>query len=109
MELTKNNNNMKYFMKIKTLLTLLITFLIAVPAFSIASESDEVREVVIRGTDNMKFDVTLIEASPGETLRITLITVSNMPPQAMAHNVAIVDLDVNVDEFVMASMIEPDN
>lgn len=87
-------------------LTIFLSFFIAAGAF--AQDSD-VREILIKGTDNMKFDVTLIEASPGETLRITLETKSNMPAQAMAHNVAIVDLDTNVEDFVLASMAEPDN
>lgn len=85
--------------------TILLSLFIAAGAF--AQESD-VREIVIKGTDNMKFDVTLIEAEPGETIRITLETKSNMPAQAMAHNVAIVDLDTNVDDFVLASMAAPD-
>lgn len=88
-----------------SILTILLSLFIAAGAF--AQESD-VREIVIKGTDNMKFDVTLIEAEPGETIRITLETKSNMPAQAMAHNVAIVDLDTNVDDFVLASMAAPD-
>lgn len=86
-------------------LTILLSLFIAAGAFAQASD---VREIVIKGTDNMKFDVTLIEAEPGETIRITLETKSNMPAQAMAHNVAIVDLDTNVDDFVLASMAAPD-
>lgn len=93
--------------KLKTsFLTILLSLIIAAGAF--AQDSD-VREIVIKGTDNMKFDVTLIEARPGETLRITLETKSNMPAQAMAHNLAILDLDTNVDDFVFASMAEPDH
>ncbi|MEX0648835.1 MAG: plastocyanin/azurin family copper-binding protein [Balneolaceae bacterium] len=87
----------------KTLLTSLAVLFIVVSAFA-TGQNDDVREFTIKGTDNMKFDVSLIEASPGETIRITLETVSNMPPQAMAHNIAVVDLDVDVDAFVMASM-----
>lgn len=92
-----------------TILLTLTALLIASSALASGGESDEVREIYVKGTDNMKFDVTLIEASPGETLRITLETVSNLPKQAMGHNIAIVDLDTDLDAFVMASMVARDN
>lgn len=90
---------------LKTLLILTLALIMSAPLFG---NSDSVREITIKGTDNMKFDVTLIDARPGETIRLTLETKSNMPAQAMAHNVAIVGLGVDVDEFVLASMASPD-
>lgn len=90
---------------IKTLLTLVVALLISSPVFS---QNDDIRTINVKGTDNMKFDVTEIEASPGETIRIVLETKSNMPPKAMAHNIAIVDKDTDVDQFVLASMSAPD-
>lgn len=90
---------------LKSLLILTLTLVISAPLFG---NSDTVREITIKGTDNMKFDVTMIDAKPGETIRLTLETKSNMPANAMAHNVAIVDLGVNVEEFVLASMSSPD-
>lgn len=93
---------------LKLLFTTLILFAIAIPSFAVQSDSD-VRTIVIKGTDDMKFDVTLIEAKPGETIRLTLETISNMPAQVMAHNVAIVDLEVDVQEFVIESMSATDN
>jgi azurin len=73
------------------------------------TSTDEVRELTIKGTDNLKFSVELIEASPGETIRMTLEVVSNMPKTAMGHNIAIVDKDADVMEFVMQSMSAKDN
>ena len=93
---------------LKLLFTALILFGIAMPSYAVQSD-DDIRTIIIRGTDDMKFDVTLIEAEPGERIRITLETVSNMPAQVMAHNVAVVDLDVDIQEFVMASMTATDN
>lgn len=93
---------------IKTTLTLLFALALSMQIFA-SENNDTVREIVVKGTDSMKFDVTLIEAKPGETIRLTLETKSNMPKAAMAHNIAIVDLSVNVEEFVLASMAEPDN
>ncbi len=93
---------------IKTVITLFTALIIAIPAFA-SQESDEIRTIHIKGLDNMKFDVELIEAAPGETIRIVFETVSNMPPQAMAHNIAVVDLGTDVDAFAMASMSARDN
>lgn len=92
----------------KTLLTLVMAIFIVFPAFA-NNGNDDIRTITVKGTDNMKFDVTLIEAEPGETIRITLETVSDMPKQAMAHNIAIVDLGVDLDEFAMASIQARDN
>lgn len=93
---------------IKTSLTLILALAFSIQAFA-TGNNENVREIVVKGTDNMQFDVTMIEAKPGETIRLTLEVKSNMPKAAMAHNLAIVDLGVNVEEFVLASMAEPDN
>lgn len=90
-----------------TLLTLLST-VFSLQLFA-GTGNDTVREITVVGTDNMKFDVTLIEAKPGETLRITLVVESNLPKTAMGHNIAVVDQDVDTEEFVMASMTETEN
>jgi azurin len=71
--------------------------------------NDDVRELTIKGTDNLKFSMELVEASPGEKIRMTLEVVSNMPKTAMGHNIAIVDKDADVQEFVMQSMSAKDN
>lgn len=90
-------------------LTLILTGLMAVQIFAASGETDTVREITVKGTDNMKFDVTLIEAKPGETLKITLVVESGLPKTAMGHNIAIVDLGVNMDDFVFASMTAKEN
>ncbi|MDZ7721099.1 MAG: plastocyanin/azurin family copper-binding protein [Balneolaceae bacterium] len=90
---------------IKTTLTLFLAVLFMNSGFA---QSDDIRTITVIGQDNMQFSETLIEAEPGETIRIVLDVKSNMPPQAMSHNLAIVDLDTNVEEFVLASMAAPD-
>lgn len=94
---------------IKLTLSILLTGLMAAQMFAATGETENVREITVRGTDNMKFDVTLIEAEPGETLRITLVVESNLPKTAMGHNIAFVDQGVNMEEFVFASMTENEN
>lgn len=89
---------------------------------------DGVRTINIIGTDDMKFVVEEaaeglvtggqagqyillegIEASPGEEIRIRLTTVSNLPPTAMSHNLALVELGTDVDAFARASITARDN
>lgn len=89
---------------------------------------DGVRTIEIVGNDDMKFVVSepaeglvtgartgqyylleAIEASPGEELRIVLTTISNLPPTAMSHNLAIVELGTDVDAFARASITARDN
>lgn len=96
----------------KTLLkTVLITLITACMSFQVMANTgnDDVRELTIKGTDNLKFSMELVEASPGEKIRMTLEVVSNMPKTAMGHNIAIVDKDADVQEFVMQSMSAKDN
>lgn len=94
---------------IKTITTALTALIIALPLFAASPASDDIRTINVKGMDNMKFDISLIEAAPGETVRIVLETVSQMPPQAMAHNIAILDLGTDVDAFATASMTARDN
>ncbi len=89
---------------------------------------DGIRTIEVYGTDDMKFVVReaeeglvtggaagqyilleAIEASPGEELRIRLTTNSTLPPTAMAHNLAIVDLGTDVDDFARKSIQAADN
>ncbi len=89
---------------------------------------DGVRTIEIIGTDDMKFVVREaadglvtggqagqyillegIEAAPGEEIRIRLTTISNLPPTAMSHNLALVELGTDVDAFARASITARDN
>ncbi len=86
-----------------------ITLILAVLFTGVISSAMAQRTIEIIGTDNMKFDVTTIEATPGEEITIKLTTKSQMPKQAMAHNVAILDKDTDVDAFANASARARDN
>lgn len=89
---------------------------------------DAVRTINIIGTDDMKFVVesegeglvtgetageyTLLEAievAPGEEIRITLTTVSNLPPTAMSHNWSLLEMGTDVEAFARASITARDN
>ena len=49
----------------------------------------KVRTVNLTGSDAMKYNLTTIEAHPGESLRIVLKNVGSTPKIAMAHNVVV--------------------
>lgn len=89
---------------------------------------DGVRTIEIIGTDDMRFVVSeaaeglvtggsagqnvileAIEAEPGEELRIRLTTVSNLPASAMSHNLAIIDLGTDLEDFARQSVAARDN
>lgn len=90
--------------------------------------NDGVRHIEIIGTDDMKFSVRSeanglvtggatgqnfilesIVAEPGEEIRITLTTISNLPPAAMSHNFALLEQDADADAFARASLVASDN
>lgn len=93
-----------------------------------ATVDDDIRTIEIIGTDDMKFTVReaadglvtggasgeyvildAIEAEPGEEIRITLTTISNLPASAMSHNLALLEQGTDLDEFVSASITARDN
>ena len=86
-----------------------ITLILALVLTGFATSAMAQQTIEIVGMDNMKFDVTTIQASPGEEITIKLTTKSQIPKQAMAHNVVVIDKDANVDEVANASARARDN
>jgi azurin len=72
-----------------------------------AAPSSEFPEltVIIAGNDQMKFDVTAIEARPGQKLTVTLKNVGTMPKLSMGHNFVLLPLDLDPNKFIEASGI----
>jgi len=62
------------------------------------------RTIQMTGGDDMKFNLTSIDAKPGETIRIVLKSIGTIPKIAMGHNVVVLKLGTDVTEFVKASM-----
>jgi azurin len=67
------------------------------------------RVIRLVGTDDMKFDTTVLQARRGERLRVVLTTVSSMPKVAMAHNFVLLAPTVDVEAFITASAVARDN
>jgi azurin len=63
------------------------------------------RTVDLSATDKMKYSVTRITATRGETLRIVLSVAGKMPKQVMAHNVVVLGKGVNAAKVNAAAAL----
>ena len=73
-----------------------------------AAAAKGARTVTITGSDQMKYNVTTIQAKPGETLHIVLKNAGAMPKIAMAHNVVILKPGTDGAAFTSAGMTNRD-
>lgn len=60
------------------------------------------KKVEIVGNDQMKFDVTTIDAKPGQKVTVTLKNVGTMPKVSMGHNFVLLTADTDINKFVEA-------
>jgi len=74
------------------------------PASAPAAAAKGARTVELTASDDMKYNLTTIEAKPGETLHVVLKSTGTMPKIAMSHNFVLLALSADVAEFVKASM-----
>lgn len=75
------------------------------PAAAQATTAKGVRTIELTGGDDMKFNLTKIEAKPGETLRVVLKSTGTIPKVAMGHNFVLLKLGADVAEFNKAAMM----
>src|SRR6187549_2316303 len=61
------------------------------------------KKVEITGNDMMKFDVTAIEAKPGQKVTVTLKNAGTMPKVSIGHNFVLLAPDQDPAKFVEAS------
>ena len=61
------------------------------------------KKVEITGNDQMKFDVTAIEAKAGQKVTVTLKNAGTMPKVSMGHNFVLLTQDQDPAKFVEAS------
>jgi azurin len=58
----------------------------ATPATTPPADPAGVKVIRLTGDDTMRFNITTIEAAPGEAIRVELRNIGRMPKQSMAHN-----------------------
>jgi len=61
--------------------------------------------VEITANDQMKYNVTEIEAKAGQPIRLTLRNTGSMPKIAMGHNFVLVDNQIDLAKFVAESQL----
>ncbi len=65
-----------------------------------AGYGQQVKQVNIQGLDKMRYSVEQITASPGQKIKVTLKTISNLPKAQMAHNFVLLKKDADPSAFV---------
>ena len=83
-----------------TVICFLLASVFASPALRAADE----KTVQIQANDQMKYDVTSIDAAPGQKVTVTLTDVGTLPKAAMAHNFVLLKAGADVSAFVAAAM-----
>lgn len=82
----------------------------AAPAAAPAADPAGVKVIRLTGDDTMRFNITTIEAAPGEAIRVELKNIGRMPKQSMGHNFILLQpmTDTEVNAFgIAASMAAP--
>ena len=63
------------------------------------------RTIELTGNDMMKYDITEIEATAGETIILSLKNIGKIPKAGMAHNFVLLKNGVDAQAFSMAAMM----
>lgn len=89
---------------IGTVFTLMLIIGITLPM-----EAQNSKTIEMKGTDNLKFSVEEIKVKPGQEITIKLTTVSDLPKQAMAHNVVVLKAEADASAVANASARASEN
>ncbi len=90
-------------MKIHFLLVTFVASFIAAPLSTLHAAATP-RTIEITANDQMKFNVTAIDAKAGESLKIVLKNIGTLPKEAMGHNWVLLKAGTDVNAFATASM-----
>lgn len=63
------------------------------------------RVIELTGDDTMKFNLTSIDAKPGEQITVRLKNVGTMPKMASAHNFVLLKLGTDINAFTTAAVM----
>jgi azurin len=87
-----------------TRLSILSALLFASVTAAFAQPAKAPRTIEITGSQQMKYDVTRIQARPGEPLHIVLKSVGDAPKAVMAHNFVLLKAGVKPMEVNTAAL-----
>jgi azurin len=71
---------------------------------AVRAEEATAKTIVIVGNDTLKFSVTRIEASPGQSIHIQFRNEGSMPKETMGHNWILLDRDDEVTPYAAAAI-----
>ena len=96
-------------MKIKILPVSLFPAAVVLAAIAFAAPpqarcAEAEKTVVIISRDTLKFDVTRIEASPGQALHVRLQNEGTLPKEVMGHNWILLDSDAEAAPYAAAAV-----
>lgn len=66
-------------------------------------------ELVIEGTDQMKYNLSKLEVYEGQTVKLTLKHAGEMAKEVMGHNWVLLQAGVDMADFATAAMTAVDN
>ena len=89
-------------MKTKSITALLFAVLLSLPPMWAAS--DIAKNVEITANDQMKFNVTRIDAQPGQAIRVQLTNNGTLPKEVMGHNWVLLKAGVDANAYAAAAM-----
>ncbi len=72
-------------------------------------ELDLVTSITITGNDRMEFDITEFAVPAGAEITLLFDNIGVMPKEAMGHNLAILDKDMDPNTFAAAAIRHPGN
>ncbi len=79
-------------------------FVLAASLRSLSAAPADARTIHINANDMLHYNVTRIEATPGETLHIVLENNGTVPKAAMAHNWVLLAAGKNADAYAAAAI-----
>jgi azurin len=86
-----------------------LTLALLVTAIPFPAHAEDEKKVAISGSDQMKYDVTAIEAAVGQKVTITLTNAGKLPKEAMSHNIVILKPGTDFTAFATAAMTQAAN
>ena len=92
------------------LITIITALLLNIePSFENTFSNVDTIEIVIESNDQMKFDIKEIKVKKGDTIKLTLKHVGQLPKAAMGHNWVLLNADTDMASFAQAAIQARDN
>ena len=74
-----------------------------------AEEVPAVVELVIESNDQMKYNENRFDVREGQTIKLTLKNVGQLPKESMGHNWVLLASGTSIEDFAMAAMAAREN